>query len=103
LLDSGSDMESGCIVTDIRMPEMDGMELVTELQRRGVRLPVIVLDRAWRCGARGAGDEGGVAAFLEKPFDDEALLRPVRASLAQGEISLNAKGSEPRSWSGWRS
>ena len=88
LLDSGSALDSGCIVTDIRMPEMDGMELVAELQRRGVRLPVIVLTGHGDVALAVQAMKAGVADFLEKPFDDEALLRAVRASLAQGADQL---------------
>jgi two-component system response regulator FixJ len=88
LLDSGADMESGCIVTDIRMPEMDGLELVAELQRRGVRLPVIVLTGHGDVALAVQAMKAGVADFLEKPFEDEALLRAVRASLAQGADQL---------------
>ena len=88
LLDSGSGLDSGCIVTDIRMPEMDGMELVAELQRRGVRLPVIVLTGHGDVALAVQAMKAGVADFLEKPFDDEALLRAVRASLAQGADQL---------------
>jgi two-component system response regulator FixJ len=85
LLDRVSELEAGCIVTDIRMPEMNGLELVEELKRRGVRHPVIVLTGHADVSLAVQAMKAGVVDFLEKPFEDEALLRAVRAALRHGE------------------
>jgi two-component system response regulator FixJ len=85
LLDCVGDLEPGCIVTDIRMPEMNGLELVQELKRRGVGLPVIVLTGHADVGLAVAAMKAGVSDFLEKPVDERGLLRSVRQALAVGE------------------
>lgn len=85
LLARGESLEPGCIVTDIRMPEMNGLELVGELKRRGVSHPVIVLTGHADVSLAVEAMKAGVIDFLEKPFQDETLLRAVRAALAKGE------------------
>ncbi len=74
-------LEPGCIVTDIRMPEMNGLELIEELTRRGVRHPVIVITGHGDVTMAVAAMKAGVVDFLEKPFTDEALLNAVGAAL----------------------
>ncbi|MFZ5685907.1 MAG: response regulator FixJ [Pseudomonadota bacterium] len=74
-------LEPGCIVTDVRMPEMNGLELVRRLRSRGVTLPVIVITGHGDVPLAVEAMKSGVADFLEKPFDDEQLLSAVRAAL----------------------
>lgn len=85
LLDRRAELEPGCIVTDIRMPEMNGLEMVVELKRLGVSLPVIVLTGHADVALAVQAMKAGVVEFLEKPFEDEALLRAVRAALTLGD------------------
>lgn len=84
LLEAG-DLAPGCIVTDIRMPGMSGLDLVAELKRRGVIHPVIVLTGHGDVGLAVEAMKAGVHDFLEKPFQDEALLRAVKAAFQRGE------------------
>ncbi|MGA0604813.1 response regulator FixJ [Phenylobacterium sp. VNQ135] len=78
-------LEAGCIVTDIRMPEMNGLELVRRLRSEGVTLPVIVLTGHGDVPLAVEAMKAGVKDFLEKPFDDEVLLMAVGAALDVGE------------------
>lgn len=83
LLDRRAELEPGCIITDIRMPEMNGLEMVVELKRSGVLQPVIVLTGHADVSLAVQAMKAGVIDFLEKPFQDEALLRTVRNALSQ--------------------
>ncbi|HEX5263500.1 MAG TPA: response regulator FixJ [Phenylobacterium sp.] len=80
-LRSADALQSGCIVTDVRMPEMNGLELVRRLKERGVALPVIVITGHGDVPLAVEAMRAGVVDFIEKPFDEETLLRSVRNAL----------------------
>lgn len=85
LLAAGAALADGCIITDIRMPEMNGLELIEQLKRDGVAHPVIVLTGHGDVALAVAAMKAGVVDFLEKPFEDAALLKAVRMALARRE------------------
>ena len=80
-LNSGQQQQIACLITDIRMPGMSGLELQAKLNSERCKIPIIFIT--------GQGDEkmrlqalrAGAVEFLVKPFDDEALLESVRAAL----------------------
>jgi two-component system response regulator FixJ len=72
----------GCIITDLRMPEIDGMELVRRLGEMGVRLPIIVITGHGDVPLAVEAMRAGVRDFIEKPFDDETILRAIESALA---------------------
>src|SRR5262245_24077146 len=68
---------TGCIVADVRMPGMDGIELVRELSRRGVPLPVILISGHADVPMAVAAIKSGAEDFIEKPVDDTHLLAAI--------------------------
>jgi two-component system, LuxR family, response regulator FixJ len=73
-----------CLVVDVRMPEMSGLDLQEELSRRQVPIPVIVMTGHGDVPLAVRAMKAGAFDFLEKPFDDEALLASIRRALAEG-------------------
>jgi two-component system response regulator FixJ len=88
-LEVAESLASGCIVTDVRMPEMNGLELIRRLKERGVSLPVIVITGHGDVPLAVEAMRAGVLDFLEKPFDDETLIGSIRQAL-----DLRARASE---------
>jgi two-component system, LuxR family, response regulator FixJ len=75
--------QAGCIVTDVRMPEIDGLELQRRLRARKVAMPVIVITGHGDIALAVEAMKAGAADFIEKPFDDEVLLGAIRSALAR--------------------
>jgi two-component system, LuxR family, response regulator FixJ len=91
-LEVAESLRSGCIVTDVRMPEMSGLELVRRLKERGVTLPVVVITGHGDVPLAVEAMRAGVIDFIEKPFDDEVLLRSIRMALdAKAESDVHAQ------------
>ena len=80
-------LEAGCVVTDIRMPGIDGMELLRQLNpAAGVRrLPVIVMTGHGDVPLAVEAMKLGALDFLEKPFDDDRLIGMIETALSQNE------------------
>ncbi|HTS41172.1 MAG TPA: response regulator FixJ [Xanthobacteraceae bacterium] len=72
---------TGCIITDVRMPGMTGIELLKRLRQLNVALPVIVITGHGDIALAVEAMKNGAADFLEKPFDDEVLLTAIRNAL----------------------
>jgi FixJ family two-component response regulator len=73
-----------CIVTEIHLPGMNGLELQEELKARGIDLPIIVLAGRGDVALAVRALRGGAADFIEKPFVDRILTRRIREVLAVG-------------------
>jgi two-component system response regulator FixJ len=77
------EIQGGCIVTDIRMPEMDGLELQRCLRELKAGLPVIVMTGHGDVPLAVEAMKAGAIDFIEKPFDDEILLSAIRSALSR--------------------
>lgn len=79
-------LKSGCVVTDVRMPEVSGIELLRRLKELKVPLPVIVITGHGDVPLAVEAMKFGAAEFLEKPFDDDILLAAVRSALNRQDV-----------------
>jgi two-component system response regulator FixJ len=78
-------LQSGCIITDVRMPEISGIDLLRRLKDLKIFLPAIVITGHGDVPLAVEAMKIGAADFLEKPFDDRALLVAVRSALRRGD------------------
>ena len=78
---SGQQHQVGCLVADIRMPGMSGLELQAKLNADHCRIPTIFITAHGDEKMRMQALRAGAVEFMAKPFDDEALLESVRAAL----------------------
>lgn len=76
-------INAGCIVTDVRMPEMSGIDLLRRLKELKVGMPVIVITGHGDIQLAVEAMKIGAVDFIEKPFDDELLLASVRTALGR--------------------
>jgi FixJ family two-component response regulator len=82
-LNSGQQREIGCLIADIRMPGMSGLELQAKLNAEHCRIPTIFITAHGDAKMRMQALRAGAVEFMAKPFDDEVLLESVRAALAK--------------------
>ena len=80
-LDSGAQHKAACLIADIRMPGMSGLELQTKLKAERCRIPIIFITAHGDAKMRTQAMRRGAVKFLAKPFDDTVLLEAVHAAL----------------------
>ena len=80
-LKSGQQEETACLIADIRMPGMSGLELQARLNAEHCKIPTIFITAHGDTKMRMQALRAGAVEFLAKPFDDEVLLESVRAAL----------------------
>ena len=84
----------GCVVADIRMPAMNGIELIKELKLRGVGLPVIVITAHSDVPIAVTALKAGAVDFIEKPFRDAVLLESLKTALESADAQAgNARNA----------
>jgi two-component system response regulator FixJ len=78
-------LQGGCLITDVRMPGMTGLELIRELSARSVPLPAVVITGHGDIRLAVEAMKAGAVDFIEKPFEEEAILRAVRLAERRAE------------------
>jgi len=86
----------GCIITDLRMPSMDGIELIRALKGVGCILPVIVITGHADVSRAVDAMKAGAIDFIEKPYESELILRVVRHCLEENDAAVDAGAARTR-------
>lgn len=100
LLDSLDEIQPGAILLDIRMPQMDGFQVMAELAQRGVEWPVVVMTGHGEVSVAVRAMKAGAVDFLEKPFGEDVLLASL--TRAFGLLRDRAEKAERRHAAGSR-
>ena len=82
VLDALSQLSGGCVLLDVQMPGMNGLELQANLNELGIRLSVIVMTGQGDVATAVRAMKAGAVDFIEKPFDDDLLLMAIETALA---------------------
>jgi two-component system response regulator FixJ len=91
-LDAIPGIEAGCVITDVWMPDIDGLELVRTLQSLNADLPIIVITGHGDVPLAVEAMKAGAVDFIEKPYDGEILLGAVRSALATQRTDAKRDG-----------
>ena len=75
--------ERGCVLLDVRMPEMDGLQVQQEMAARGIDMPVVILTGHGDIAVAVKAMRGGAVNFIEKPYEKEELLRAIEEAYAR--------------------
>jgi two-component system response regulator FixJ len=86
----------GCIVSDLRMPGMDGIALIKALKALDCALPVIVITGHADVSRAVDAMKAGAADFIEKPFESELILRVVRGCMEENDAAVDANAARTR-------
>ena len=92
LLKKSKELERGCILLDIRMPDKDGLEVQQELRAQGVALPIVIMTGHGDVALAVRAMKAGAVDFIEKPFEKATLLQALDAGF--GQLDRSAAASE---------
>lgn len=95
-LDIASGIRNGCLVTDLRMPDIDGVELLRRLRAEGAMLPAIVVTGHGDVQMAVEAMKSGALDFIEKPFSDEMLIASIERAVAEASSARDAAAVEAR-------
>jgi len=90
-LDAYRPGRAACLVLDVMMPGMDGLELQRRLKAKRISIPVVFLSGTAHIRVAVEAMRAGAADFLEKPFDNDVLVERTRRAIALGELALRAE------------
>jgi FixJ family two-component response regulator len=93
-LDRFSPSRPGCVVLDLRMPEIDGLQVIEELAARDVEVPIIMISGHGDIPAAVAAIKAGAVDFLEKPYPGSALMDSIRRALARDAETRQARAAQ---------
>ena len=94
-LDSDAPSRPGCLLVDVRMPQMSGLEVQERLARDGRAIPVVVMTGHGDVPLAVRAMKAGAVDFVEKPFEEESLLAAVRSALARAAESRTPAAAPP--------
>ena len=94
-LEQGAPEGVGCLVLDIRMPGLSGLELQAELNSRNIRLPIIFITGHGDIPMSVQAMKGGAVDFLPKPFKSSDLLRGIQQALEQDDHRQRSRAASP--------
>jgi two-component system response regulator FixJ len=86
----------GCVISDVRMPGMDGVQLLKALKAMGCILPVIVITGHADVTVAVQAMKAGAAEFVQKPYESELILRMVRTCLEDNDDAVDANAKRTR-------
>lgn len=86
-LDMAQDIRNGCLITDLRMPDLDGVELLRRLKERNAMLPTIVISGHGDVQMAVEAMKNGALDFIEKPFSDDVIIMAIERAVTQAETS----------------
>ncbi len=84
-LNSGHLHDTSCLIVDVQMPGIDGLQLQSQLAAAGCGIPIIFITAYESKDSRQRAMQAGAAAFLGKPFSDEQLLQIIRSALRSSQ------------------
>lgn len=90
-LADAADLEPGCVLLDLRMPQIDGLQVLERLRRRGARFPVIVMTGHGDIATAVRAMKLGAIDFLEKPFEDDVMMTALRRGVEMLEHGSEAE------------